>query len=426
MNPHRELFENYKKGVLEESRIGELHQYLIEQYFISPGELNRDEMEYTEDYIIEVFATGRLEEKYVKPLKLAISGNQTLSRKYRLLSELGNAREKAKNDKMSLLLSVENPEVEIKEEEQLAKILQEVIGKVHADKESGTVKAGLVNLIIKLKSFLLNLIPQLDIHQPRFRVALALASVAIVAIVVWISIHPGNKELISKNNASDSVRNKTLITPDSSQGKEIKLQQRIQLEIRRPEYAASGSAKNGHVIKGKHARKNEETDRSGALKIEMDPALLACAENIPASMEYEELRSMSSAANDLFVDAAIKYENKEYDSCLAVLKGLLKENYFKSPDTLNEINFYMGITYLKKGFNIRNQKLLKMSIQSFGRIEPPSSYFNDSRWYSALVTMRLGNITKGMQILDSLLQLNYLRSGEVKTLRDKMESKIHK
>ena len=55
MKPYKTLFEKYRKGILPESGIEELNHILVESYFLSPSELSKDELEYAEDLIIELY-----------------------------------------------------------------------------------------------------------------------------------------------------------------------------------------------------------------------------------------------------------------------------------------------------------------------------------------------------------------------------------
>ena len=425
MNRHRALFEKHNKGELEGKRVEELHQYLVEIYFLSPRELNPAELEYTEDLVIELYLSEALEEKYARQFEEAISKNAVLKRKFHLLRNLGEANLGVKNNRISLLQDSEKTESDKKEEEQLSQILQEVIERVHSEKEAGQVKFKLENLLLRVKTIFEGLIPTTPIHQPQLRIALVFASILIIAGIVWVTIKPESEKLITEQTKVDSAKNDPLINTDSSKRKGIETPQRIPSEIQKPAYALTDTHKNKQIPKEQYAQQHKEPDTLYRLYKELDQALLACAEDIPASIEYVELRSLTSAANDLFINAAHKYENKEYDSCIIIMKGLLSAKCFRSPDSINEINFYLGVSYFAKGFYKPSQKTLKLALQSFGRIAQNSPFFNDSKWYSALAIIRMGDTTKGLRILDSLLQKNYVRSGEVKTLRDRMAGIIH-
>jgi len=91
---------------------------------------------------------------------------------------------------------------------------------------------------------------------------------------------------------------------------------------------------------------------------------------------------------------------------------------FKSPDTLSEINFFLGIIHMKKGFQNNNSKSFKLAVKYLNAVDPGTRYFNDALWYRALTELKLGNRTKGKSILETLLKNKYLRSGEVQKLRD--------
>jgi hypothetical protein len=59
-----------------------------------------------------------------------------------------------------------------------------------------------------------------------------------------------------------------------------------------------------------------------------------------------------------------------------------------------------------------------LALESYGRVEANSNYYDHSRWYSALALIKIGKKADGLQILDSLYQKDYLRAGKVKKLRD--------
>lgn len=424
MNNYRELFEKYSSGKLEDSKVEELHHHLVELYFLSPEVFNRPEFEYTEDLVIEMYSTGELEEKYAQRFRKAIENNKILSRKYHLLKDLGEAREKVKNTQI-IQLNAENPELDQKEEEQLSKILQEVIEKVHAEQDASLVKNKFVILLKSTKAIFKQLIPSVIFDYPHLKTALVFASIILIAGIIWISIKPESEKMVTEKISSDSGNNKGIVA-DTGKGNVIKTPQEIPPVIQKPEYARADSIKNLHTPKLQYAHKVKEIDTLENQTSELDQALLAYADDIPAGMEYMEMRSLSSWIDELYIQAAKSYENKQYDSCISIFGKLLRGNYIKSPDTLNTIRFYMGISYIAKGFQKPDRQILKLARKSFGNVDKNSLFFNDSRWYSALVMIRLGNKAQGIRILDSLVQTNYLRSGEVKLLRDKLTEKSAK
>lgn len=420
MKRFRQLFEQYRRGYLDENGIEEMHQSLIGTYFGSPMELAAEEFEYTEDLIIQNYTLGILDGNYALQFKDALAANKNLNRKYRLLSDLDHANEKEKSKQISLQLKQAETAVANDEEEQLTKVLEEVIAKIREEKEGIASAAQSESLLTRVKTWVEGLVSALSTMQPQYRVAIAFASVLFIAFAVWVSVKTGEPELISEN--PDSISNNPVIKTDTARENENKdkIQLSIPQEIQKPLYASADSAADLNKRGDHFAHRQKEIDKPEAPNAEADELLLACAENIPSSMDYLELRSESSLGNDLFIDAAKKFGNREYDSCIKIMNGIIRNREIRSPDSLSEINHYLGLSYLAKGFRGSNHKQLSLSLRAFGHVDPNSSFYNDSRWYSALVEIRMGQTAKGLHILDSLLRINYGRTGEVRTLRDKI------
>ncbi|MEI6061255.1 MAG: hypothetical protein WCR72_11135 [Bacteroidota bacterium] len=414
MNTHREYFEKYKNGELDEDKVDALLHNLVELYFRAPAALDQAEMEFAEDLVIELYAAGTLGDIYQQQFKIALSVNPGLNRKCLLLRELNENKESLKNPYLSRLRYSENPVSDEEEEEQLSQILLEVIEKVHVEDEKGLVKDKPGKLLLKMKAWLEGLIPEMHIAQPQVRMALVLASVLIIAGIVWVTVVPDKNKPIAYRSISDTNLNKPYSDKDSAQVKKVVPPPAIP----NPVYASADSVKNRKVPEVQYAGKENAPDTSRSSTLYPDPALLAYAEDIPASIDYVQLRSVSSAANDSFIMAAEKYGNREYNSCLVIIERLLETKAFSSADTINELNFYAGIIYMKKGFDKPSYKALNKSMMCFSRIDSTSSYYNDSRWFAALSATRLGKDKKGIEILDALIEKGYQRAGEVKALKN--------
>lgn len=412
MKRYKELFEKFKTGNLDENRIEELNSVLLKSYFLSTAELDNEELEYTEDLVIELSLSGKLDDRFALQLREFLITNKTLARKFHLLRNLREAHEQKKKDQMSLLLVNENTESEKEEEEQLSKILLEVIEKVHAEEEAGTIKSKVEILFSKTRAYFKDLLPSVILEQPRFQTALVFASILIIAGIVWISIRTDDPKLIT-GTIPDSVQTTPPVKIDS-------IKNEIKPVIQKPLYAVIDSVNNKQLPQPQIVQNKKVNSAQDSILKELDNVLLAYAEDIPSEIEYTELRSASSPANDLFILAAEKYAVKEYDNCAIILRGLLKNKEFRSPDTISEINFYLGIIYMTKGFDKSSSKLLNQASQFFGKVNENSPYFNTSKWYRALMEIKMGNKIKGKQLLDSLLDNKYLRSGEVLELRDKV------
>ncbi len=412
MNRHRELFERFRQGTLDENGIEELNQILLNCYFYSILEINPAELEYTEDLLIEFSIAGKLDENLKVKFNEALSANKSLLRKYNLLGDLHKSAETAKTRNANLLTEVESAESEKEEEEALSKILQEVIEKVHAEETSREAKTATDNPLSRMDEYLRSFTPAIIAGQPRYRLALVFASILIIAGIVWVSIRPEQKEPMAVHSTRDSILN------DSTQKNDTVIFNQKQDE--KPEIALVDSLPEKHYPVNQLAQQTRPDSKQDSILKALDSELLAYAGDIPTEIEYMQLRSESSAATDLYIKAADKFGNHDYDSCAIIFTGLLRSNAFTSGDTLNEINYYLGIIYMTKGFNKPRQNMLKAALNHFGKVGTGSPYYNDSKWYSALSEIRLGNRSKGKMILDSLIQNNYLRSGEVMKLNGKL------
>ncbi len=412
MNRHRELFERFRQGILDENGIEELNQCLLSSYFYSLSELNPNEVEYTEDLLIELSIAGKLDENLKVKFNEALSANKSLLRKYNLLGNLHKSAETARTRNANLLTEIESAESEKEEEEAISKILLEVIEKVHAEETSRVAKAATDNPLSRMWEYIRSITPAVVAGQPRYRLALVFASILILAGIVWLSIRPEQKEPMAVHSTSDSILN------DSTQKNDTVLFNQIQDQ--KPEIALADSLHGKHHPVNQLAQQTKTDSKQDSILKVMDSELLAYAGDIPSEIEYMQLRSESSTATDLYIKAADKFGNHEFDSCAIIFTGLLRSNAFTSGDTLSEINYYIGIIYMTKGFNKPHHTMLNAALHHFGKVGTGSPYYNNSRWYSALTEIRLGNKSKGKMILDSLIQNNYLRSGEVMKLNGRL------
>ena len=414
MNRHRELFHKYISGGLGESAADELHELLVKAYFQAPGTLDSGEREYAEDLVIQLYSTGKLDANYGGLFKEAIMANTVLSGKYQVLRSLAEPSLTSKNKSSILLASSENPAAEEQEEEELSALLQEAIRKVHAESETGKLYTVVQNLSGKLVSFFKLWVPAGGIWQPGFRTVLVFASVLLLALFVWILGPRQNSNLLSILGNPDSIRkNQPVVIP----GKE---KDTINDKSTRPGSTDTGSSINTLKHKKQPEKSRLKSVPADGSLIKAEPLLLAYAGEIPASLDYTELRSETSDATDLFIEAAEKYNRKEYDSCILIMSGLIARKDFRSPDTLNELNFYLGIMNMSKGFDKPDRKFLKHALQSFSRVDQSSDYFVDSQWYSALTLLRLGNRSAGLDKLNSLITKGSKRSEEAGLLKTRI------
>lgn len=408
MKIHRDLFERYSKSALEEAGVDELNRLLIGIYFSSKEELNQDELEYTEDLLFDLYVNNQLEEKYSEQFKDKISKDRSLQKKYSLFRSLDEASDSLKSEKQRLMLNSDVPDKEKKEEEQLDKILQEVIEKVHAEKEAQATNPWMENLAEKLKSFFNSLV---SFNQPQVKLAMVFASLTLLVVIVWVTVKPGKESMTAVNINKDTLNNNQIATIDTTEIKkpDIQMSRIEEMEIEQTHQYANADSMN---------RKREGDRRKKIIKETVEP-LLAYMKLLPP-FSYVLTRSITSSASDSFILAADNYNEKDYDSCILILNDLLKKNVFHDKDTLNEINFYLGCGYLAVAFEKNQDKKLKSAINSFANIDSSSVYYNDSRWYRALALIKRGKEEEGVRMLNSLLQINYLRDGEVKSLRDSL------
>lgn len=420
MKRYRELFEKYKVNDLDSNRMEEMNQLLVEAYFHSASELSGDELLYAEDLVIELITTDKLDEKFVFLFESNLNTNKLLARKYSLLRNLGISHEASKHIQPALLTDQKNAEAE--EEEQLSRVLQEVIEKVNAEKAAGELNFKTANAVTKIKAFFAKLVPSFIPDQPQLRAAMAFASVILIAVIVWITVTPDKNNLISVRNDPDTVQNIPAIKNDSTLIKSND----IPAPPQKPEIASVDSRKDNSSTQEQTAAKQNAGSLQDSAAKALDMTLLAYADDIPAGIEYLELRSASTDAQDLFIAAAGKYETKEYDTCARILKSLLKSNAFSSPDTFSEINYYLGVIYMTKGFRKANSKMLNLALQAFGKVHPASVYYDDSRWYSALIEIKTGRKTKGKSILDSLLNSTFIKADKVKKLMETLDAQNYK
>jgi hypothetical protein len=379
MKSHRQLFELYLKGILPDEKITELNELLIQSYFHSSGELNQDELFYTEEYLMESYCGEKLEEPYHQMFREKIFADKALDKKYLLFLNL-NVSKQAKIAGNSLEYTDKTEDEDI-EEEQLKSVLKEVFEKAHSEKET-TGQLTQINRIIQLvKDFFEELISSFQLNQPQFRLVVAIASVTILIGLGWVIFRPAEKKFIAENAVKPSPSpNDPLINLPNPTEKEAQM-----------------------------IRENAE---------EKIKDLIASFFEHAAGFEYSVNRGETTSATDTFILAAELYNEKRYDSCMILLNELLSRNELKDPDTLNEINFFLGNCHLILGRKQNSKKQMRLAIHSFEKIDSQSQYFLSSKWYSVFAYATLGNIAESSRILDSLAHVHYTRHGKVIALRD--------
>jgi len=389
------LFDQYSQGSLDQKYLPQLKNELTEAYFMHPGELNTDEHLFAEELIIKAYLDQQLPENYLTRFREMVEQDKPLAQKVRLFSELHQSLEKAAYSRMLAASGKSNPEAEKQEEEELQKVLEEVIEKVHSEEKAGSVAEKLHRFRLRLMNFF----PAItrETVQP-WKLALLTAVIIIAVIAVWITIRPGNEPLITDKGAADTSVKEKILQKDS-------LADRVNPRV--PERPGRLADNESPVRK-----------RTQSREIQLDRTLLACAENIPGQMDYVAVRSASNDAEDLLAQASELYLQKAYDSCLQILDLLIEGQYFKSSDTLDQIRYFNGMLHYSQG--IRNHKLhsLETAVMVLSTIGETSRYYTDARWYHALSLVSLDRKQEAKSILESLILLNNSRSAEAKELYD--------
>jgi hypothetical protein len=379
MESYRELFDKYKEGLLPDDKIRELNRELIGSYFRSPGDLDQEEQDYTEDLIFELFAKNRLEPGYVQIFRDKLRNNKLLSQRYLISKDLSDT---ARLKKSGGVVPSADPSDE-REEAQLKEILREVIGKVQAEKERSAVKDTIESFIKWVESGIQELVQTVQAGQPRVRWALIVGSIAIIAGLAWFFLKPGSEDLMTNNPLKQRARTNQpmVIEKTPGQGK-------------------------GNTVKDQVRKKINN--------------LLASAAGYAPRFDYVLVRGETTPALDSFMLAADKYNQKDFNRCIAVLNGLLKRKSFTDPDTISEIHFYLGNCFLAEGIKNNNERTLKSGLRSFALIPHESQYYYPSLWYSVFAYAGLGQAAESMRLCDILIKVRYRHPADVKRLRDSL------
>lgn len=380
MKSFRDLFEQYKKGILDDTMVGELNSLMIESYFDSTDELSSEETEYAEDLIIDFFAKNDLDQKYLPQLEKKLKIDKLFFKKFTLILNLNDAVELDKKRKLN---SVSEPiGDDLEEEKHLAEVLEKVIDKVHNESEKSLVHHNIQNIFKSIQNFLKELIPSIEFDTPQVKfamIAVAIIVLGIIVVNVNTSDEPDQLSAVKLNN-SESLQYGSNIVSDSSNLED----------------------------------NNESLELSKRQKLEN---LIAANYSPSPRFSYSFTRSIYSSSIDKLILGAQYYNDENYDSCLLVLNDLLQNQSFKNVDTLSMIHFYMGNSLLTQAINMENEIYLIKSIESFNKIDPGTDYYNPSRWYLAFAYLEQGNENESIQLFDTLIQINYYRSEEAKVLK---------
>jgi hypothetical protein len=436
MKDLRELFGNYKKGILEDNRIEELHRLLIDVYFSDREKLNQEEKEYTEDLIFELYAKNELIEEYAQKFGALIEKDKSLNRKFLNLVYLVNSTKPGRDKRRRMAL--ESGQTDEKEEEELKAVLQEVLENAHAEEEASVLKDMIRKAVINVNNFFSQLtLPDIRL-QPRVRYALNAMSQAAV-LVFMVTTMDNNPEMLSGNKAKIAIQNCIQYQANSPGNSQVtfmkkdiaKLGKSSQVEtVQNDQKVPAVNRKMDLNESSQMAQKNKS---SGSTQTNVYDGLLASM-YAPPGFEYSLSRGETTTATDLFVLAADKYKgmkddvkvSKDYDSCIIILQGLLNDRAFKDKDTLNEIRFFLGSSYLKTGIDRDNGENIEKALAEFKMIDPQNEYYLASKWYCALAYLKLGKTDESLRLCDTLIGLNDMRYIKAEALRDSINEMIKK
>lgn len=420
MIPYKTLFDAFKRGLLEDDGIEELNHLLIDTFFHSTSELNSEELEYTEDLVIEQYSNNLLEMKYLEQFEQKISKDIHFREKFSLLNNLNIAIDNSKNEKLDLLLNSEIPEGIEKEEKQLENILKEVIKKVHSEEESKSLITRIRIIFEDFNTYLGTKLSSRSLNQPQIKLAFAafsvLAIIGIVRFSVNISEERMQDELITGSNK--------ISTPPPSNYANSSTNERVNTELSESFKLPKESSKSNENEEKEEDILSDLTNEprtNQVLEVVNIYRLITTIFKPVASFDYLLSRGELNHAQNSYVIAAEMYNIQNYDSCISILSKLLNYNSFEMRDTINEMNFYLGICYLSKGIKKENNDIVKLSILAFERVDNQSLFFLQSKWYSSLGYALINNFEKSKSIIDSLLIIGDLRQSSVKELRDSLE-----
>jgi hypothetical protein len=420
MKTYRALFEQYCKGTLADDKIAELDKILTDIYFNSPEELTRDEFHYAEDLIFESYSRNLLDDRNTQKFRENIEKDKLLNKKYELSRNLMNSSRSKFNGSSALFSESEDNEGE-NEEDQLKSILPEVFEKVRSEEAKQTFEERTSQLLHQIRIYFSEFLDSFILKQPNLKLAMVMVSVTVVAIVLWITNYPPeygverNRHLANSDNKENTLaKTGKVISPvigmNTNKIPEVSSPSRVKTELDQTHY---------YSAEGVDEQKLSERIKRAALSRLAKSFFIAFG-----SFEVAMTRGENNSAMDSLIDASRMYNMKAYDSCIIYLNNLMSNKSFEDPEIFNEMNFYLGNCYLSKAFKFNSGKYSELALRSFEKIDAKSIYFNDSKWYSALVLIKMGKEAMGINILDTLLILSSERAAEVKLLRNQVEANI--
>jgi hypothetical protein len=383
MNPVHDLFEKYSQGNLDDAGIELLHRHLLEAYFDSPGDLDREELEYSEDLAIESHIRNQLDSSHAPRFRAKLSEDPALEKKHSLHKTLMGSARNSREKRVHRLASSGSSDEQ--EEEQLREILQEVIRKAEAEKEVALGMAWVQNFRFRLTGFMEGAGLWIGLHRAQVKLVLVIASVALVIGFSWMLFWPGGENLMVETAPKQPLQ------PNQS-------------EVSEPVHETGATV----IIKEEAAEKIKK--------------MIISMFEPEKSFTNSPLRGEETTpAGDAFILAADQYNLQQYDTCIRILKELTDKKAFRDRDSISQIYYYLGNCYLIKGMKQNNAKLINLSLQSFDSIDRQSYYFKPAWWCRVFAFAKIGSPETSAKYLDSLVIGKYGRYGKVKALRDSIQ-----
>lgn len=443
MKNYTDLFDRYKRGILEDDRIEEMNHLLIKAYFSEDPGMDPEERSYSEDLVLESYSRNELDDEYAAKFREMIASDRTLNRKFNILNSLFNPVKPTLMQSASVNAEIGKTEEE--EEEELKLVLQEVIEKAHAEEEKETSPEWLDKLAENLRNFLRMMMapffiiqPQQErqpspvyVIRPQVKVAFTFASLAGLAVIIWFSVNRKPEILTAENSVNDTIELPIIVYDSGNIQKSpeiIKLKDPGSLleenYAQNNEQKPSGSNNLSEVEMPQLAEKNDsENDMLSKKNDQLFASLYA-----PPDIEFLLARGEVNDASEKLIKASQYYNGEDglvnYRECIKILQTIIQDQAFKSTDTLSLIYYYLGSCYLNIGASSKNDELIIKSLDAFNQIDSDLNYYSTSRWLCALANLKLGNIDESLRLADSLIKVNYLRMGEVEELRDSLKIRL--
>jgi hypothetical protein len=423
------LFAKYKEGRLEDGRIEEMHRQLTWAFFNERDTMDIEEREYSEDLVLELMARGELDEEFAMKCREWVKGDRRLGRKLYLYKNLQDSAHHRKEERAKQAAS--QGVTDEQEEEDLRVVLEQVLEKAHAEEESETSPAWTDSMAARTKSFLHSLIaplfvlqPQDDrqlapayVFKPRVKMALVLVSLTgFFTYATWYTIikvpqkftADKIKEIKKTGSGLDKAdTTKALQEPDIFNVEEQK--------VIPQDFIAQNEQNAPFEDKVKRSEPLPELAQTESEK--EDSRILLASMYAPPEFEYLLSRGEISDAARLFILAADKYNGEyvrqDYDSCIIILNNLLEQNAFGDKDTINEMQYFLGHSYMALGIKQNSESYLLEALRSFGKIDRKDRYYDDAKEYSLLVNTILGQPESGLEINNFPDKMNFLETGIV-------------